>query len=232
MLGNPVTWVYATFTLLGVVVVLIILGAFMAYTVKPVALPYLRSRNKPDSPMMILCQRNGRINLVTGKYISEMYEDPNPDNPLAFFKSDTGAYKLGSADVELFFDGAATATSPDLVVAIQELQRMGYKDIDSLMIAIRAGKFRGDSFTLSDGTLSFDDGTISIPLIRQFDPARVEAFSRGKPAIIRSYADTKLNIDRAGRGGKFYDNPQIMALGFIIIAACVGIGLMKALGVF
>lgn len=232
MLDNPITWVYLSFGLMAVIAVLIVVVVIGYLLLRPVAVPYLKTRNKPGRPLLAIFQRNSRLRLTPGKYIAEMYEVDDPDNPLAFFKADTGGYKLGAADVEAFYDGAAAATSPDLVVAVQELRNMGYRDIDDLMTAIRAGTFKGDQFTLRDGVVSFDAGTISIPLIRQFDPAVVETFSKGKPAITRAYSDTKLNIDRAGRDSKFYENPQLMALAFIIIAGCLGIGIMKSMGVF
>lgn len=232
MLDNPITWVYISFGLMGAVVILIVALVAGYLILKPIALPYLKCRGKAKKPLMQIFQRNGRLRLVPGKYIAEMYEDPDPQNPLAFFKSDTGGYKLGACDTELFYDGAVAATSPDLVVAVQELRNMGYRNIDDLMRAVRAGAFKGDQFTLKGETVCFDNGTISIPLIRQFDPSQVEIFSKGKPAITKAYSDTKLNIDRRARQEKFYENPQIMAMGFILLMGCLGIGLMKSLGVF
>lgn len=232
MLDNPITWVYISFGLAGLVVILIVALVAGYLILKPVALPYIKCRGKAKTPLMGIFQRNGRLRLVPGKYVAEMYEDPDPKNPVAFFKSDTGGYKIGACDLEIFYDGAVAATSPDLVVAVQELRDMGYRNIDDLMRAIRAGAFKGDQFTLKGETVCFDNGTISIPLIRQFDPSRVEVFSKGKPAITKAYSDTKLNIDRRARQEKFYENPQIMAMGFILLMGCLGIGLMKALGVF
>jgi len=232
MLDNPITWVYISFGLAGLVVILIVALVAGYLILKPVALPYIKCRGKAKTPLMGIFQRNGRLRLVPGKYVAEMYEDPDPKNPLAFFKSDTGGYKIGACDLEVFYDGAVAATSPDLVVAVQELRNMGYRNIDDLMRAIRAGAFKGDQFTLKGETVCFDNGTISIPLIRQFDPSQVEVFSKGKPAITKAYSDTKLNIDRRARQEKFYENPQIMAMGFILLMGCLGIGLMKALGVF
>jgi hypothetical protein len=232
MLDNPITWVYISFGLAGLVVILIVALVAGYLILKPVAIPYLKCRGKAKTPLMGIFQRNGRLRLVPGKYVAEMYEDPDPQNPLAFFKSDTGGYKLGACDTEVFYDGAVAATSPDLVVAVQELRSMGYRNIDDLMRAVRAGAFKGDQFTLKGETVCFDNGTISIPLIRQFDPSQVEIFSKGKPAITKAYSDTKLNIDRRARQEKFYENPQIMAMGFILLMGCLGIGLMKSLGVF
>lgn len=232
MFENPIIWVYLSFGLMAIIVILIGILAIGYVMLKSIAIPYLKCRGKPRNPLMLLYQQNGRARLTPGKYIAGMYEDPDPTNPLAFFKSDTGSYKLGAADLESFYDGAGTATSPDLVVAVQELREMGYANIHDLMAAVRAGRFKGDSFVLKDGTVCFEKGTISIPLIRQFDPAKIEAFSQSKPAITKAYSDTKLNIDRAGRDQKFYENPQIMALGFIIVSACIGIGIMKSMGVF
>ena len=232
MFDNPITWVYLSFGLMGVVVILIVALVAGYLILKPVALPYLKCRRKEKTPLMAIFQRNGRLRLVPGKYVAEMYEDPDPKNPVAFFKSDTGGYKIGACDIELFYDGAIAATSPDLVVAVQELRSMGYRNIDDVMRAVRAGTFKGDKFTLKDKTVCFDNGTISIPLIRQFDPSQVEIFSKGKPAIIKAYSDTKLNIDRRARQEKFYENPQIMAMGFLLLMGCLGIGIMKSLGVF
>jgi hypothetical protein len=232
MLDNPITWVYISFGLAGLVVILIVALVAGYLILKPVALPYIKCRGKAKTPLMGIFQRNGRLRLVPGKYVAEMYEDPDPKNPLAFFKSDTGGYKIGACDLEIFYDGAVAATSPDLVVAVQEPRNMGYRTIDDLMRAVRAGTFKGDQFTLKGETVCFDNGTISIPLIRQFDPSQVEIFSKGKPAITKAYSDTKLNIDRRARQEKFYENPQIMAMGFILLMGCLGIGLMKALGVF
>ena len=232
MLEDPITWVYLSFALMGVAVLLVVALAAGYIILKPVIIPYLKCRGKAKTPLLGIFQRNGRVRLTPGKYVAEMYEDPDPNYPLAFFKSDNGGYKLGACDLEVFYDGAASATSPDLVVAVQELRNMGYNTIDDVMRDVKAGKFEGDCFKLQGEEVCFRKGTISIPLIRQFDPAAVEVFSKGKPAITKAYSDTKLNIERASLQGKFYENPQIMGLGFIIIAGCLGIGMMKALGVF
>jgi len=100
------------------------------------------------------------------------------------------------------------------------------------MRAVRSGTFGGDDIVVRDGVVSMDTGTILVPILRSVNPGMVEGYSRGKPAITRAYTDTVLNIDRAGRNQKFYENPQIMALGFILIAGCLGIGILKSLGVF
>lgn len=232
MFDDPMTWVYLSFGLMAVIIILV--SALVAGYVwlNPVAVPYWKCRGKSRTPLMQIFQRNGRVRLIPGKYLAEMYEDPDPTNPLAFFKADTKSYKLGSADLEAFFDGSGAATSPELVVAVQELLDMGYHNITDLMAAVRAGRFKGDSFVLKGETVCFEKGTISIPLIRQFDPAKVEVFSKGKPAITKAYSDTKINVYRAKLDQKFYENPQIMALGFFVVAACIGIGIMKAMGVF
>jgi len=232
MLENPVTWVYLTFALVGVVVILALVLVVGYIILKPVIIPYMKCRGKVKTPLLAIFQRNGRVRLTKGKYVAEVYEDPDPNYPLAFFKSNVGGYKLGDCDIEVFYDGAAAATSPDLVVAVQELRNMGYQNIDDVMRDVRAGKFKGDCFKLQGEEVCFRKGTISIPLIRQFDPAAVEVFSKGKPAITKAYSDTKLNIERASLHRNFYENPQIMGLAFLIIAGCLGIGILKALGVF
>ena len=106
MFENPITWVYLSFGLMGVVVILIVALVAGYLLLKPVAIPYLKCRGKAKTPLMGIFQRNGRLRLVPGKYIAEMYEDPDPKNPLAFFKSDTGGYKIGACDLEVFYDGA------------------------------------------------------------------------------------------------------------------------------
>ncbi len=225
-------WMYVSFGLIFVVVLLVVI-VFATYTkIKPFAMPYLQCHNKPDKSLMLIFQRKGTVRASAGNYISEMYEDTGSKTPLAFFKGDTGGFKLGQADVEVFFDGADTAVSPEIAVLIAELKRMGYRNIDEVMDAVRAGEFGGDRIRTRDGVVQFKKGSITIPLLKSVNPAVVEGFSRGKPAITRAYTDTVLNIDRSGRGDKFYENPQIMALGFIIIAACLGIAIMKSMGVF
>ena len=108
MLDNPITWVYISFGLAGLVVILIVALVAGYLILKPVAIPYLKCRGKAKTPLMGIFQRNGRLRLVPGKYVAEMYEDPDPKNPLAFFKSDTGGYKIGACDLR----SSTTAPSP------------------------------------------------------------------------------------------------------------------------
>lgn len=218
---------------LGFVVLVLFAVLVVGFLIlRPIALPYLKSYNKPERPMLAIFQRSGRLNLTDGNYVAEVYETTDKQNPLAFFKADTGGYRLGNADIELFYDGSACATSPDLVVAVEELKSRGYHNIEDVMQACRDGTFTGDVFYLRGDTVCFESGTISIPLLKQFNPADVESFCRGKPSITRAYSDTKLNIDRLSRHEKFYENPQIMSLAFLVVCACIGIGIMKSMGVF
>lgn len=232
MFSNPMTWVYITFAL-GILLILVIaVVAWLAKKVKPVAFPYWKCSNKPNKPLMAIFRSGGRVVLEPGKYVAEVYENLDKTNPMAFFKSGFGSNRLGDCDLECFYDGTGTATSPELVVAVQELKDMGYRNINEVMTAYRAGSFGGDLIDGTDGTITYQNGKIAIPLIRQFNPAAVEDFARSKPAIIKGYSDTNLNIERANRNTPFYENAGIMSIAFLIIAACLGVGMMKAMGVF
>lgn len=225
-------WLYVTFGLVFVIIILILL-VFIAYSkLKPIALPYLQCHNKPNKSLMLIFERKGTVRASAGDYISEMFEDSSSKTPLAFFKADVGGFKLGQADVELFFDGADTSVSPELAILVSELKRMGYRNIDEVTDAVRAGEFGGDKIITRDGIVFLEKGNVTIPLLKSISPSVVEGFSRGKPAITRAYTDTVLNIDRSGRNDKFYENPQIMGIGFIIVAGCLGIAIMKSMGVF
>ncbi len=215
--GEVLTYVYGMFGAIGLCVVLIVLIMVFWTWLRPVW-PYLKSRNSPDHPLLMLFQKNKRVQWITGNYKAEVYEKDDLENPLAFCKNDQDGYKLGQADTEVFYDGANIATSPELAVCVRELVKMGYKNIDEVVQAVRAG------------TLKQED--LVIPLVSTFDPAMVVQFCTGKPAIMKAWADTKLNIDRQKRDKPFYENPQVMSLAFIIICGCLGIGIMKSMGVF
>ena len=111
MLDNPITWVYMSFGLAALVVILIVALVAGYWILKPVALPYLKCRVKAKTPLMAIFQRNGRLRLVPGKHGRRDAKTPTQE-PVAFFKSDTGGYKIGACDLELFYDGAIAATSP------------------------------------------------------------------------------------------------------------------------
>lgn len=227
-----IMWVYATFGMTAILVVGAVLLAVMYSRIKAFVLPYLKCYNRPDKTLMLIFERKGTVRASPGDYVSEMYEDTGTKTPLAFFKADTGGFKLGNVDVEVFYDGADVTTSPELLIVVEELKGRGYRNIEEVMRAVRSGTFGGDDIVVRDGVVSMDTGTILVPILRSVNPGMVEGYSRGKPAITRAYTDTVLNIDRAGRNQKFYENPQIMALGFILIAGCLGIGILKSLGVF
>lgn len=215
--GTLMTFYYGLFAAVAIIVVLLVVMVLYYSWLKPVW-PYLKSRNRPDRPLLMLFQKNGRVTWIPGQYRAEIYEKDDIENPLAFFKSDLQGYKLGQADLEVFYDGANVAVSPELAVAVYELKRMGYRNVDEVVDAVRAGTLR--------------ENDLVIPLVRRFDPAVVADWVRGKPAILKAWADTKVNIDRARRDQPFYQNPQVMAFAFLIFVACLGVGLMKALGVF
>ena len=230
-----------------IIVALVAVIAIIFTLAKPVLLPYLKCRNKSGTVLTELFQKNRRCKLTTSKYIAEVYEQPDDKNPLAFFKSDTEeGYVLGAASLETFYDGAGNAATPAMAVAIRELKRQGYRSIDEVVDAYDKGAFMKDSISVDIDVKEKEPDpenpkkkrivtkkqTITIPLVRQFDVANVIDYVKGKPAILKAYSDTKVNIDRQNRNQKFYENPQLMGLGFLIIAAGIAIGIMKALNVF
>ncbi len=227
-----ILWVYATFGMVAILIIGVLLAVIIYSRLKPFAISYLKCYNQPEKSLMLIFERKGTVRASPGDYVSEMYEDTGTKTPLAFFKGDTGGFKLGNVDVEVFFDGADVATSPEMLIVVEELKARGYRNIEEVMTAVRTGAFGGDDIVTRDGVVCMDTGTVLVPILRTVNPAMVEGYSKGKPAITRAYTDTVLNIDRAGRDVKFYENPQIMALGFILIAGCLGIGIMKSLGVF
>ena len=70
MLDNPITWVYISFGLAGLVVILIVALVAGYLILKPVAIPY-QVPGKARTPLMGIFQRNGRLRLVPGS-VAEM----------------------------------------------------------------------------------------------------------------------------------------------------------------
>lgn len=206
------------------IIIAILVGVVLAATwLKPV-LSYIPSRNNPKQPWMWIFQKNKRVKPFSGSYFAEVYEVEDKEDLIAFFKSDSDGYKIGAADLEIFYDGVDRAVSPRMAVMIRTLRDLGYTNI------------RDVTQDINNGTLSTRqaDGSrpVYMPLFTQFDPAVVADFVKSKPAILKAYADTKVNMERRGQDQKFYENPQIMALAFVIVAGCLGIGLLKSMGVF
>ena len=204
------------------IIIAILVGVVLAATwLKPV-LSYIPSRNNPKQPWMWIFQKNKRVKPFSGRYFAEVYEVEDKEDLIAFFKSDNDGYKIGAADLELFYDGVDRAVSPRMAVMIRTLRDLGYTNI------------RDVTQDIQQRTLSPAGGRqppVYMPLFTQFDPA-VADFVKSKPAILKAYADTKVNMERRGQDQKFYENPQIMALAFVIVAGCLGIGLLKSMGVF
>lgn len=224
-------WQILSYVLMGVLVIVAVVGFVLFRILRPIAVDYVKTRNKPGKTFLVVCQRNGTMMTVAANYVAGVHERITNNERWAFFSS-RGRYRFGEASAEFVYDGSDMATDPATLVAVAELKARGYHSIEDVMRAVRAGEFGGDYLKTIDGVVHFADGTICVPLIAAFDPASIEGYSRGKPAITRAYTDTALNIDRARRDGKFYENPQVMAIGFILIAGCIGIGIMKSMGVF
>lgn len=217
----PYWW--ATWIELVIIVLLLVGVVLMANWLKPV-LSYLPCRNNPKQPWMWIFQKNKRVKPFSGRYFAEVYEVEDKEDLMAFFKSDNDGYKVGAADLELFYDGVDRAVSPRMAVMVRTLRDLGYINIRDVTRALNEGQLPARQ---EDGSPA-----IYMPLFAQFDPAVVVDFVRSKPAILKAYADTKVNMERRGHDQKFYENPQIMALAFIIVASCLGIGLLKSMGVF
>jgi hypothetical protein len=213
---------YATWIELGIIIVLILLGLLIWSWMRPV-LSYIPCRNNPNRPWMWIFQKNKRIKPFSGHYFAEVYEIEDKENLMAFFKADNEGYKVGSADLELFYEGIDRAVSPRMAIMVRTLRDLGYKSIRDATEALNRGLLP----KTKDGAPA-----IYMPLFTQFDPSVIEDWVKSKPAILKAYADTKVNMERHGNVQKFYENPQIMALAFVIIAGCLGIGLLKSMGVF
>src|SRR5690606_35789655 len=149
-----IMWVYATFGMTAILVVGAVLLAVMYSRIKAFVLPYLKCYNRPDKTLMLIFERKGTVRASPGDYVSEMYEDTGTKTPLAFFKADIGGFKLGNVDVEVFYDGADVATSPELLIVVEELKRRGYRNIEEVMRAVRSGTFGGDDIVVRDGVVS------------------------------------------------------------------------------
>lgn len=208
---------WGTYGGIMVCIVLVVVLVVGWYFLRPV-MGYLKSRNRPDRPLMQIFRKNGRVSLEPGKYQAEVYERQDREDPLAFFKNDKSNWKLGQADLELFYDSANVAINPEITVAIRQLKNLGFKNIEEVALAVNKGELSKETF--------------HIPLLTQFDPSWVVDYVKGKPATMKAWGDTKVNIDRARRAEKFYENPQIMSLGFIIVCACIGFGILKSMNVF
>jgi hypothetical protein len=202
--------------LAGVVICIISMVIYYKW-LKPVW-PYLKARNHHDRPLMLIVQKNGPAFFDVGKYVAEVFEYLNLQNPMAFFKNDRENHRFGQADLDIFYEATAVAHNMEFVIAIEELTKRGYKDINGVMSDYRQGKFKDDP--------------LMIPILKEVDVAAVIDFVQGKPGTLKTYCDTKINIDRLGKDQKFWDNPQLMAIGYVLICGGLAIGIMKSMNVF
>jgi len=215
--GAMIMYILGFYGFMAVAVLLVII--MVAYRIKlgPVW-NYVKCINKPGKALMLLLRKTGVSSMEESRYVAETFEkDAKParhEDPLAFFKTDNTPNILGRAGFGVFYDAANVMANPEFVLACQELKRQGYTHIEDAKMAWEAGNVK-----------------INIPLFAEVDFGALYDFIKGRPAISKAYCDTKVNEARAERDSKFWDNPQIMALGFIIICACIGIGILKALNV-
>ena len=237
-----------------VFLILLVLWAFETYILYyswGIAYPYFKSMNNPTKPLMLMLQKNRVARLLTGKYIAQTYEYESADELLAFSKNDAGSFTFGRSILDLFYDAASQAQKPEFWLTCQALKKMGVINWDNLLTGIKTGKIKNGENVIGiklkgriteDGLIEIGDyqitgsmpqeGEIYTPLFSQVNPHEVVGFVQGTASINKGYSDTKVNIERLGQLKGITSNPNLMALGFIIICGCIGIGILFALGVF
>jgi hypothetical protein len=216
-LGAMMMYILGFYGFMATAIILVVV--MVAYRIKlgPVW-NYTACINQPGKSLMLLLRKTGVASMEVARYVAETFEkDAKParhEDPLAFFKTDKAPNILGRAGFGVFYDAANVMANPEFVLACAELKRQGYTNIDEAKQAYLAGKL-----------------TVNVPLFAEVDFGALYDFVKGRPSIAKAYCDTKVNEARAERDQKFFDNPQIMALGFIIIMACIGIGILKVMNV-
>ena len=102
------------------------LEGYIMLEVWPFAKVYLKSMNNPQKPLMLMLQRNGLMRMLTGRYLSQVYEYESGEELLAFSKNDSGAFKFGKAIVDIFYDAANMAQRPEFWLACHAFLLAGY----------------------------------------------------------------------------------------------------------
>ena len=200
----------------AVIVFLVLILAMYYSWLKPVW-SYKGARNQSGKAWMILIHKSGEITTEVSKYISEVFEtEKNPKrDPLAFFKNDRVNTHLGPATVGVFYDGVGVSGNAEFALACEELRKKGYESIDAAKKDWETGKLK-----------------LTVPMFKEIDFSALLDYIYTKPATLRAYTDTKVNLDRLNREQKFYENPQVMAFALFLVCACFGIGILKAMHVF
>ena len=232
---------------------------YVVFEIWPFAKAYLKSMNNPAKPMMLMFQRNGILRMLTADYVSQVYEYESGKELLAFSKNDSGAFKFGKVIVDVFYDAANMAQRPEFWLICHAFLQAGYTGWDQVKNDILitkklkpgTGKELGvrikGRFVMPDGSREekvmeisdvavargdADEGEIFVPLFSQVNPHDTLPYVEGTAAILKGYADTKVNIVRAEKYGGILNNPSVMGLGFIVICLCFGVGILKVLKVF
>lgn len=218
LIGAVMIYIAGFYIFLATTVLAIILFMYYRIRLKPVWI-YKDAVGKTGKALMLLWRKTGVVSLELARYVAETFErEANPvkgEDPLAFFKTDSAPGVMGQAGIGVFFDAANVMANPEFVLACAELRRQGYRDIEQAKRDWLDGKLK-----------------VNVPLFMEVDFTSLYHFITGRPAIIKAYCDTKVNEARAERDQKFYQNPQVMMLGFLMIMGVIALGLAKAFGLF
>ena len=218
VMGAVIIYVAGFYFFLAVGVLMTIVYVYTRIKMAPVW-NYNKCVNHPGKALMLLMRKTGVASMEVARYVAETFEkDANiwkHEDPLAFFKTDNSPSILGRAGFGVFYDAANVMANPEFVLACQELKRQGYTNIEDAKTEYIAKKL-----------------TVNIPLFAEVDFGALYDFVKGRPSITKAYCDTKVNEARAERDQKFYENPQLMGIGFLIIMVIIGLGLGKAFNLF
>lgn len=218
VMGAVIIYIAGFYLFLLAAVILALVFVYYRIRMAPVW-NYNKCVNHPGKALMLLMRKTGVASMEVARYVAETFEkDANiwkHEDPLAFFKTDNSPSILGRAGFGVFYDAANIMANPEFVLACQELKRQGYTNIEDAKDAYITKKL-----------------TVNVPLFAEVDFGALYDFVKGRPAITKAYCDTKVNEARAERDQKFYENPQLMGIGFLIIMVIIGLGLGKAFNLF
>ena len=232
--ASIMTFIIATFVEAMVIVVLVLILVFSYIRNRPVA-AYGKCAGKSRNPLMLLLYKTGLVDMVESKYVDEIFETIEKDqnkreDAKAFFQIDHTPYRLGTAGLGIFYDGAGIKQNLEYLLCIQELRRkFGVKNMQEIAAGIDNGKKDNPNPNLP----VIKDTDLKVPLFAAVDLLDFSDFVRSKPSILRAYKDTALMIGRLPPDSKFlsWQNP-LMQIGLLIVFMCFGLGIAKSLNVF
>ncbi len=213
------------------------LGWMMWYDhkMKPVD-PYYTSLGK--NTLMLYTTKSGRAYFRDdAKYIAQVLEISNEktEELMAFSKNDKGALKFGEGIMEIVYDGANMTLRPEYLLAVEALKKQGYRTIDELQVAVKAGRFK--DFVDSDLGIEIkkhgdmDSNGVYIPLFKSVNVHEIIGFVLGSATIFKSFVDTRVTMERLKQQKTGMQDPNTQSMVLLIIVACVGLGILKATGV-